>query len=86
MIWAAYMYLSNVFEDISSSGLLTIYCLIGIFGYFHCVTNLGTWIYGNINENQTINEFLHVERSHLFLDAQVDPKLIQSGEHAVCKL
>ena len=86
MILAAYMSLSNFFEDMSSPCLLTIYGIIGIFGWFRCVTNLVTWIYSNINGNQIIKECLHVNHSKLFMDAQLQLQPIQPGKQAVCEL
>ena len=71
MICAASMSLSNVIKDMSSLCLLTIYIPIGP---------------ANINENVIIKEYLHVEHSHLFLDAQLQPRPIQTGEHAACEL
>ena len=71
------MYLSNFFEDMYFPCLLTIYGLIGLVLYY--------WIYGNNNNNQMIKDFLHVENSHLFLDAQLQLQPIQLGEHAVCE-
>ena len=52
----------------------------GIFGYFFCVASLGTWIYSNVNDNQMIKEFLHVKRSHIFLDTQLQLQTISTGQ------
>ena len=75
MIWVAYMSLSSVFEGMSLSCLLTIYGLIGLVLCCTC-----------IDDNQIIKEFLHVEHSNLFLDAQLQLQPIQPGKHAVCEL
>ena len=42
--------------------------------------SLENWIYGNNNDNQMIKEFLHIKRSHLFLDTQLQLKLISTGQ------
>ena len=72
MIWSAYVSSSNVFEDMPLPCILTIYSLIGLLLWY--------------TSDQTIKEVLHVERSNLFMDAQIQLQPIQTGKYAVCKM
>ena len=69
-IWSAYMCSSNFFKDVSSPCLLTI---CGLIGLVLCRTY-----------DLSIKYFLHVERSHFFLEAHLQLQPIQPGEYIRC--